>query len=460
MKMLSHIAPLFTIIVLGLDAAADGLAAGEPTAQGESPYKNDPAIVKMLEFLGDRSSLALPPVTINAARNIFGSEIGGPPTRGFTLKMVYAPERQTALYEGGDHQCLRSSDVWEYHLGSNSWNMIFEPDGGNQADMKGTLMFTARKLREKPDYRMNDSEKKNWDETKKWWKQNVVLRDGVLVTSHGGPLLVGHTWDTLVYDPAVRRMIHGTGAYCSDAVVLHSRFEGIPLADAEKGLDKSCTGIWTFDPGKKMWACHRHDPSKPMAPMGGMGATMCYIPDWGKVLWYTAAQNVSPHAYEMWAWDVAKDEWTELKPNGGRRISDLVLRDKVAPSDEMQTAYSPKHKKLVAVRGPDTFVYDILRNEWTKACTDNRIEAFDYRTVFAYDSHADVFLLSNMKKTLLAAFSLDTGKWEEIVPNGPGLRDRPDDRNVKGYYDPKHNVFVLHGSWVKQVWVYRHTASK
>lgn len=426
------------------------------------PYQDDPEIAKAIEGMGDRGSLTLPKFTVDAKSEIYGCQQVGPVTRGYTMRMVYSPERRTALYHGGDHQTIRSNDVWEYHLGSNTWHMIFEPDGGNQGPLKPVLMFLARRLREKPDQPMTEMEKKQFEEVRPWWNANIVMKDGYLRTKLGGPILPGHTWDTLVYEPDLRLMIHGTGAYCSDAAVLHSRYNNIPLEEVEKQIDNSLSDIWMFDPHAKAWMIHKRPTDNSMPKLEGMGATMCYISDLKQVIYYVAAQNVAPHSYMMWSWDVAKNRWSELKPNGGKSIADLVLRDKVAPTEEQQTAYSPKHQKMVAVIGNSTFAYDVVKNSWAKLNDSIPIEAHDAKTTFVYDSVSDVFLLTDgNKEGKVAVFSLAENSWELVTPKGEGCP--PSNYGAgdywaqpKGYFDPRHNVLVVHGGMTNRVWLYRH----
>ena len=209
-----------------------------------------------------------------------------------------------------------------------------------------------------------------------------------------------------------------------------------------------------FDANSRKWIHYRTDGKH--AALRGMGATMCYLPDRKQTIWYVAAQNVSPAAYEMWLFDGAKDEWTELRPNGGKSIGDLAGRQKIAPMSELQTAYSPQHKKMVAVLGPNVFAYDVAKNEWAKIATDERIDAHDARSVFAYDDAADVFLLVNPKgDTKLAAFSLASEQWQILTPQGD---DFPKSQfgSYMGYYDPQHNVLVVQGRYADRMWVYRH----
>ena len=450
---------IHTAIIL---VAISCTAADDPAL----PYQDDVEVLKAIEHLGNRSSLVLPKFRVDAKSNIYGCQSIGPATRGYTMRMVYALERQAALYHGGDHQTLRSNDVWEYHLGSNTWHMIFEPDGGNQGPLKGVLMFLARKIREKPDHIMTANEKKEFEAVRPWWNHNIVLKNGYLTTKNGGPILPGHTWDTLVYEPNQRVMIHGHGAYCSDAAVLHSLYHNVPLAEVEKQLDPNYTTIWMFDPVTKKWIIHKRPETGIMPNLTGMGATMCYIPDIKRVIYYVAAQNVSPHSFMMWSWDVIANEWTELKPNGGKRVSDLVHRDKVAPTEEQQTAYSPKHKKMVAVIGKATFAYDVVKNIWSRLNDEAPIEAHDAKTLFVYDNVNDVFLLTDgNKEGKVAAFSLTENRWELVEPKGEGCP--PSNYGAgnywgqpKGYYDPRLNVLVVHGGMTNRVWLYRHKVAK
>jgi len=158
--------------------------------------------------------------------------------------------------------------------------------------------------------------------------------------------------------------------------------------------------------------------------------------------------------------DAVDDHWTELKPNAGKSISQLATKDKIAPMAEQQTAYSVKHKTLLAVDKHNTYAYNVAANEWSKLVSDERIYGHDAHSVFAYDERADVFLLAfapngRGKDLQLAAFSLETKRWEIIKPNGPAI---PATKygSYTGYYDPLHNVFVIQGRYSDQIWVYRH----
>ncbi len=427
------------------------------------PYKDDPAIIAKLKALGAGQSLILPKVRIMAGGKPLARPYrGGPYSRDYTNKMVYAPERRTALYCGGNHGSGRTNDVWEYHLGSNTWHQLQRPVGGDHARHKNMLMFMPRKWSKNPGYKMNDKEKKQFESAKAFWNKYVVLKDGHFVTREDeAPLLVGHTWDTLVYEPNVGLMIQGTGAHCAGNPLLHHKFTGMPLDEVKSKLYKNPQGVpyrtmWTFDPAKKQWK--QYASTDKLARLRGMGASMCYIPDWKKIVFYVSAQNVTPSAMEMKTYDAVNDKWAVLRPNGGKSVWDLSLKMKVSPKSEAQTAYSSRHKKMVAVLGADAFAYDIVGNEWSKVSTDKRIRAHDAKTIFAYDSVGDVFVLAGPRqKVKFAILDLKTGKWEIPAPEGPAV-PRARWSEGKGYYDPVHNVFVLHNS--KGLWVYRHKKRK
>lgn len=430
------------------------------TEAAERPYRDDPAITGLLEKLGDRASAVLPAVTVEAGDlEMHGIEKYGPGQRDYCNKMAYAADRQTALYAGGNHQVPhRMNDVWEYHLGSNTWHLLYAPDGGNAGRHKAAYFLTSRTLVRDPEKELTDREREQIEAYRRWWSENVVFQDGHLTTTRGGPIMPAHTWDAFCYDDRVGRLIWGMGASPAAQLATHAYFTKKAVSELERQTDPTYTPMWMFDVDNRRWVHYR--TSGKHAELRGMGATMTYLPDLGASIWYVAAQNVSPAAYEMWTFDAAGDKWTELKPNGGKTISTLAVKEGAAPMAEQQAAYSPKHRKLVGVLGPDTFVYDVVAGAWSKPVTDERIYGHDAHSVFAYDSHADVFLLAfapdgRGKELRLAAYSLAANRWQMIDPAGPGV-PAIQYGGYTGYYDPDHNVFVIQGRYSDRLWVYRH----
>ncbi len=424
------------------------------------PYADEQDVIRLLEAIPEGSSALLPPVRVAAGDwKRYGMERLGPLQRDYCNRMPYAPERRTALYAGGNHQVPhRMNDVWEFHLGSNTWHMIYAPDGGNAGEHKGAYFLTSRTLVRDPGKELTDREKEQIEAYRKWWAGHVVFRDGHLTTARGGPIMPAHTWDAFCYDHRSRRLVWGMGASPAAQLSTHAYFTGTPLAELERAADAAFTPMWFFDPDRKRWIHYRTEG--PRAALRGMGATMVYLPDAGTILWYVAAQNVSPHAFEMWRFDPAADRWTELRPNGGKSIAVLATKERVAPMSEQQSAYSPKHRLLVSVLRHETFVYDVEADLWSRAAPDERIFGHDAQSVFAYDSRAEEFLLAfppqgKGKAMSLAAFSPLERRWRLIEPGGPGIPQTKYGMYM-GYYDPRHNVFVVQGRTSDRVWVYRH----
>ena len=105
------------------------LAAAESS---KSIYEDDPAIVAQLKALQPGQSLRLPRVRVvgDGVERYREWYRNGPGQRDYCNKMPYAADRGTALYAGGNHGGPhRLNDVWEFHLGSNTWHLLYGPDG-------------------------------------------------------------------------------------------------------------------------------------------------------------------------------------------------------------------------------------------------------------------------------------------------------------------------------------------
>jgi len=103
-------------------------------SEAAPPCDDDPQIVELLRGLGDSTAASLPFDRDNAAHT-------GRSGNDYSMRMAYAPDRQTALYAGGNHNDGRRNDCWEYHLGSNSWHRLFPDEGGDHYLLKGVVMY-------------------------------------------------------------------------------------------------------------------------------------------------------------------------------------------------------------------------------------------------------------------------------------------------------------------------------
>lgn len=421
-------------------------------------YQDDAEIVALLKNLPANTGVYLPPIKTagEGQEQVYGFAKRGPDVRDYGNKLAWAPDRGTALYCGANHAApSRLNDASEYHLGSNTWRLLLPPAGGNQ----------SRVRQASGDLKQGKEVEKNREFLRQWYSDHVGLRDGYLQTlANGGPVSPWHTWDGVAYDAAAKKLLW---AVLDTDAVMESKIRSYAehtQQDPDKLLSQmqSGVGLYSYQPSQGRWQRAMTDEPKPY--LRGMGGSLVYIADWQKTIWYCAAQNVSPNDFAMWTYDAVHNQWEELKPNGGASIRNLVHTEKVAPGSEVQMAYSERHKKLVAVLGPDTFVYDLVKNEWTKANTDPRNKAHDASTVFAYDSVSDLFLLLNRPlgqwdKTLeLRAFRLATGKWETIVPEGEFVEKIPYG-GLAGYFDPQRNVLVVYNS-SPRMWVYRYGVTR
>jgi len=383
------------------------------------------------------------------------------------------------MYCGADHGTPHGlNDVWEFHLGSNSWNLILPPasDKHRYAGVRNA-MHRARKLVEKGvDVEKNKAiikEKEAY--MRKWWSKMSVA-EGYIQSPNGGPVYPWHTWDGLTYDTRTKRLYWAE--LSSDNVgkrhavqVRHTRnYAKFTGKDAEKlvAMIRPGTSMYAYDSAEGRWM--RQMGAGPFPNMRGMGGSLHYIPDIDKTIWYCNVYNTVGGRDGMWTYDAKTNKWSQLLSKG--QIAGQV-KSGAAPGEELQMAYSSKHKKLVSVQGRRTFTYDVKANRWSKAAACPGY-ASDSQSVFDYDSGADVFIFVykdapgkrgySDEPWRLAAYDLKTDKWEVVKIKGQNLPQDPKrvpgrnwvGRAFAGYYDPGHNVFVLYVGNQAMTWVYRH----
>lgn len=142
----------------------------------------DKALLKQIAELPNNSWMKLSPVKTAGDLSWLSPKSDyrrqGPRIRDYCNKMVWAPERERALYCGAGHNIHLHNDVWEYDLASNTWICLFAPDP------------TA--------HRKRDAD---------WYRENVVLRDGVIRTRRNAPLRPAHTWWGMCYDTHRQRLV-------------------------------------------------------------------------------------------------------------------------------------------------------------------------------------------------------------------------------------------------------------
>jgi hypothetical protein len=422
------------------------LAFSSTSVLAETPaYADDAAVTKVLRQLGDNTSLQLPPFALA------GKEIGkwrrefaaGPYRRDFGNKMAYAPDRGTGMYCGANHGAPhRYNDVWEYHLASNTWHLLFAPDGGDHSHV-----YRAREAA-----RNGDREAAGF--LADWYRKSVVVKDGYLQTKSGGPVEPWHTWSGITYDANAKRVVWATlnnDDVESERLNEYAETMRHSVDDLKRQL-KPGTSLWLFDPEAGRWQRQLSDGPRPKTQ--AQGGFLEYIPHLQRSIWYTAEWYDNSG---MWSYDAHANRWNDLRPNKGMSIYGNNQPDKpgkdIFPPQEMQTAYSPRHRKIVAVLGSGVWIYDVEKNEWTRKRTDTRIDARSSQTVFVHDETNDVFLLLDPRqgRASLHAYSVANDSWDKVNPAGAGVVPG----KGTGYYDPKHNVFVVYLNQ-ERMWVYRY----
>ena len=452
-------------VMLSILTVLPTTAPSEATA-----YRDDPAVRAKIESLEARTGVRLPKFAVQPADvgRYHGALRKGPGVRNFCNKMVYAPDRGVALYCGANHNAPhRLNDVWAYHLPSNTWRLVCPP--ANDYVRINDYQKRAKKAREQIAKGVDVEKNKRFLEEEypalvRKWYETVTFKDGYLqAKGTGAPINPRHTWDGLTYDHRARRLYWAVlDLGHAWKVKQYAKATGQD-AEALVAQIKPASTMYVYDPQTAHWT--RQTGAPPFPRMHGMGGSLTYLPDLDKTLWYIAATNRSPNDFGLWLYDAKTNTWTERL--NGSTVRNLAHTKKVAPRSELQAAYSPKHRKLVAVLEKGTFIYDVAANTWSRGA-DTPGFGHDAHSVFAYDSTADRFLLVSRTRWRaknapwqLFAYDVAANAWETVTVRGAGL---PNDAKAPawrkctfaGYYDPGHNALVLYEARHGHIWLYRH----
>lgn len=387
---------------LSLSAAnADGDAVEELAV--------DEALMKQIAELPNNRWMKLPPVKTTGDLSWLSPQSDyrrqGPRIRDYCNKMVWAPERKRAIYCGAGHNIHLHNDVWEYDLAANTWVCLFAPDP------------TAHRKR---------------DEV--WYKENVVLRDGVIRTPRGAPLRPAHTWWGLCYDTDRQRLVFWDahkGLLFTNRTHIASALKIDPQSPILRGSGSGPGEAWVFefDPATKKWLDVLTD-----VPKSYESSQLEYLSK-QKTLWL--------HSGRTYFLDSGRENW-ESNTKGFN-------------SNGAVSAYDPESNNVVLVVGTKTLVYDVAKRTWTVAVENGPDAIHIPHGTFCYDSVAKKFVLfTNTKardKSLTGSrlwlFDLKSKTWTDSKPSG----GCPQLRGVAGYYDVARNVTVIYSN--RETWVYR-----
>lgn len=290
----------------------------------------------------------------------------------------------------------------------------------------------------------------------------MVMREGYMQDPiNHGPVEPWHTWDGLIYDSTRQRLywaVLDSDIFKQDYQKMHRSIVKKHAEHSGKDFEtlyaqvKPASAMYWYSPVSNRWFRQIGEPPFPRMRM--MGGSLVYLPDQDRVIWYACDR-----AEGMWAYDGTANRW-ECLLDGEENFK--LVQQKLAPYGEIQAAYSVKHKKMVVVERDMTFQFDFATKQWKRGA-DIPSWAHDNRGVFAYDSHADAWLLYSAKmkekddKTdppwTICAYDITTDTWEVVDVLGDAV---PQKVAPAGFYDERSNAFVIYCGRNAETYVYRH----
>lgn len=385
-------------------------------AHGQEPIK--PALPVNEEALAKIKQLKLNQAAVVGKAQVIGefNEVAkkyeldrtGPRGRDFTIRMVWAPERNRVLFCGANHGTPhRLNDVWEFDLASMAWIMLYAPD--NPRDYTGIGKDFS----------------------------DVEFKDGILITKRGGPAIIAHTWWGLTYDPEHKRLLF-INTWVTNQKKAVEQLGGDP--------EKLYAGppLWGFSPATGQWTMLKTEQPYPRPIFGGM---LEYIPDLKGSIWH--ANNWQMHG--TWLYEAKPNAWKNLKANEPK--GDF---EQQSPEPEQVSYYDPKRRLVVVQRHKATHHFDVKANTWAKVLSHDKDSeqvphGHDAYAPMYYDPVSGHGLLVEFKTNTLWAYDPDKTAWSKLKPEGDAM---PEGNKRLAYFDHAQNVFVIiHDT---TVWAYRY----
>ena len=377
-------------------------------ASADSVLASDPATLAKIKALRPNQAVRLGNAAVvgdfNPVARRFKLHKTGPTRRNYSIKMVWMPERERALYLGANHAVPhRLNDVWEFDLGALTWVMLYAPD--NARGYRGLGEDSS----------------------------DVEFKDGILVTKRGGPAIIGHAWWGLTYDP-VRRQALFINTWGTDQKKAVAELGGDP-GELYRGPP-----LWAFSPESRKWRPIKTAKPWPHTPFGGL---LEYVPEYGGAIWH--ANHFKMRA--TWLYDPVENSWRDLRAN----VGDFAT---ASPKTDQVAYYDPQRRAVIAQSGVRTHRFDIQRKQWSKVLSAEKGQAprgHDSFGAAVFDPKSGHGLLLDMQDNTLWAFDPDVPEWTRLNPTGDPL---PTGQNSLTYFDPAHGVFVvIEGT---KVWAYRY----
>jgi hypothetical protein len=395
-----------------------------------------PKVAKVLNSLGENTGALLPEAGLAGEFNGLARKMKldqkGPRARDFSVKMAWAPDRKRAFFCGSNHGVPHKiNDVWEYDLAANTWVLAYGPTFDSRPGNPGF----------KP--------------------ETVKEQDGVLRAQGGGPLLMGHLWWALEYDPVRRAMLKMHRSVSREKLNSLGSRKGAAKKGSKSGGGRN--GSDTFS-GALLWQYYPYERRWEVAKVQGNRTSfnvpcsaLSYVPELGGTVWWQTRTGKSGTLFP------SKDKGQkDLEVRGGR--------DNFPQSDSVW-AHDPVNRLIVAHGSKKetkrTHHYDIAKNTWTKVISVPKgardvPHAHDANTLFGYDPVGKVCLIyapvtysrsakAEKSPHVMWSYSAVEKKWTKLPMKG--AKPPAGKKGPTGYFDPARNVFVL--CLGRTVWVYR-----
>jgi hypothetical protein len=346
----------------------------------------------------------------NSVAKRFELDATGPRGRNYSIKMVWAPDRERALFAGANHAVPhRLNDVWEFDLAALAWVLLYAPD--HPRSYAG--------LGEDP--------------------SDVRFEDGILVTTRGGPAIIGHTWWGITYDAVQRRVVY-MNAWVTDVA------KAIASVDGDPGRRYRGPPLWTFDPSARRWEPVRAGAPAPRQAFGGM---LEYVDALHGSVWHAN----SSQSRGTWHFDAKTNRWSELSGSAG----DAGFAAQ-SPQREQVAYYDPVRQIIVAHRHRETFHFDVKAPRWKKVRSEAPDSTavpsgYDAYTPMYYDPASGHGVLVDFRTSEVWAYDPDRASWTRLAPTGDPM---PRGARRLAYFDPARNVLVVIDDLL--VWAYRYRA--
>ena len=394
------------MLLLGPGIHASEYGAVKPALESQ------PSVLKKLANLAPNHAVRLGNARVlgefNEVARRFKLDQTGPLGRDYSIKMVWAPERQRALFAGANHgRPHRLNDVWEFDLGALAWVLLYPPDNPRSYAGLG------------PD------------------PSDVRFRDGILVTERGGPVVIGHSWWGITWDEKKRELL-----FMNTWVT--NQHEAIKQLQGNPGERYKGPPLWGFDPQTQQWRFRKTKAPFPRAPFGGL---LEYVPALGAAVWHTNHWQM----LATWLYQSDTQSWTNLRANA--ETGDFQAQ---SPKTEQVGYYDPERKVIISQRGHGTFQFDTHKKHWNRILArpeqeEHWPDGHDAFTPMYWDPVTGHGLLVDFRSNALWSYDPEDNWWTRLTPKGAKM---PDGNKRLAYFDVKHGVLVVVDG--TQVWAYRY----